>query len=280
NSYVISRRLAEEGVTVGLSGLGADELFGGYQQFSRAPQLSGLLRTLAFIPRSIRSGVIQSVGLCVDNRAAVEKLADAVAGDSSVAGVTRAARRLLSDKTLDTLGLRARRLGLAADFLETGDDREDPTLDGDAFNTVSRIEMAHYMRDTLLRDTDANSMRHSLEVRVPFLDLPLVEYVSSLPGRVKDHGRGHGKHLLRHACQTVLSDEVANREKTGFTLPIGAWMQNEMRDSCEAAIDRLATMPFLDGTAVRRLWNGFMANPGSSYWSRPLSLVVLGSQPW
>ncbi|MFM9058294.1 MAG: asparagine synthase (glutamine-hydrolyzing), partial [Planctomycetaceae bacterium] len=47
NSYVISRRLAEEGVTVGLSGLGADELFGGYQQFSRAPQLSGLLRTLA-----------------------------------------------------------------------------------------------------------------------------------------------------------------------------------------------------------------------------------------
>lgn len=280
NTYVVSRRLAQEGVTVGLSGLGADELFGGYPQFSRAPRLARLLRALTFAPRGLRAGVIRTLGALNGNRAATDKLADAVMGDPSVAGIAKSARRLLSDTRLATLGLGARLAGLAADYLEVGPDREDPALDGDAFNTVSRMEMAHYMRDMLLRDTDANSMRHSLEVRVPFLDLPLVEYVSSLPGSTKHRGRGHGKHLLRSACRTVLSDAVAHRSKTGFTLPIGDWMRNEMRDSCESAIDRLAAMPFFDGTAVRQLWDGFVANPASTYWSRPLALVVLGSQPW
>jgi asparagine synthase (glutamine-hydrolysing) len=105
-------------------------------------------------------------------------------------------------------------------------------LDGDPFNTVARLEATHYMGDTLLRDTDANSMRHSLEVRVPFLDLPLVNYVSALPGSVKRGGSS--KALLRLAGNHVLSKQISNRPKTGFTLPIGAWMRGEMREPCEA----------------------------------------------
>jgi asparagine synthase (glutamine-hydrolysing) len=133
------------------------------------------------------------------------------------------------------------------------------------------------MRDTLLRDTDANSMGQSLEVRVPFLDLPLVDYVSSLPGHIK---RGNGKankSLLRMACRKVLREDISRRPKTGFTLPIGDWMGDQMRESCEAAITHVEGLPFIKKTEVRRIWNSFLSDPKAMHWSRPLALVVLGS---
>jgi asparagine synthase (glutamine-hydrolysing) len=131
------------------------------------------------------------------------------------------------------------------------------------------------MRDTLLRDTDAVSMRHSLEVRVPFLDTPLVDYVSRLPGHVN---RGQAsKALLRKAGRGVLSDRITSRPKTGFTLPIGDWMRGPMREPCEAAISTLAGQSFIDGAEVRRTWQSFVADERSMHWSRPLALVVLGS---
>jgi asparagine synthase (glutamine-hydrolysing) len=134
------------------------------------------------------------------------------------------------------------------------------------------------MGDTLLRDTDANSMRHSLEVRVPFLDRPLVDYVSALPGSVKMEPNGEPKALLRRACHRLLPGSVLRRPKTGFTLPIGFWMRNQMRDSCDAAVERLAKQGVVDGVEVRRIWNEFLVNPQAMHWSRPLSLVAIGNQ--
>jgi asparagine synthase (glutamine-hydrolysing) len=133
------------------------------------------------------------------------------------------------------------------------------------------------MGDTLLRDTDANSMRQSLEVRVPFLDLPLVDYVSSLPGCVKSGANASSKSLLRVACRKAIRDDISKRPKTGFTLPIGEWMKHDMRESCEAAIERLESAAVLEGAEVRRIWNSFLRDDGEFHWSRPLSLVVLGS---
>jgi asparagine synthase (glutamine-hydrolysing) len=277
NTYVVSRRLAAEGVVVGLSGLGADEFFGGYQTFTRGPGWSRVLQGLSFLPDWLRSGAIAGVGQFNGRVGAIEKLRDLVAGDPSVAGITRSLRRAMSNDRLAALGLAAHEVGLAADYLDRGPMRHEPEYDGDPFNTVSRIEAAHYMRDTLLRDTDANSMRHSLEVRVPFLDLPLVNYVSSLPGYVKRSDRGLSKSLLREAAAGVLSREVANRPKTGFTLPIGNWMRGEMRESCEEAIRRVADLPFIEGGEVRRVWLSFLKDERAIHWSRPLALVVLGS---
>jgi asparagine synthase (glutamine-hydrolysing) len=275
NTYVVSGQLAGEGVIVGLSGLGADELFGGYATFTRAPRWSRLLNALKFVPPGIRRAAVAACGAVAAPPVLVEKLADLVAGDTSVAGVARALRRSLSDSRIGAMGLTPARLGLAPDYLEHEDSRIVPALDGDAFNTVARIEASHYMRDTLLRDTDAVSMRHSLEVRVPFLDLPLVEYVSALPGLLK---RGPvSKALLRQAGDSVLSTRITSRPKTGFTLPIGDWMRGPMREPSEAAIATLADQPFIDAAEVRRTWNAFLADKRSMHWSRPLSLVVLGS---
>jgi asparagine synthase (glutamine-hydrolysing) len=274
NTYVVSRRLAEENVVVGLSGLGADEFFGGYPSFRTAPRMASLVLALQFVPGPLRGDLVRTAGALSRRTGAFEKLADLVSGEPTVPAIALAMRRTLSDHALESLGLSGGRARSIPGDQFAG---ADPFQGVDAFNSVSRVESHHYMGDMLLRDTDANSMRHSLEVRVPFLDLPLVDYVSSLPGRVKRSPRGLPKYLLRAACQKVLRDDIARRPKTGFSLPIGDWMRHAMRESCEAAIDRLATVPFLDQAAIRHTWNTFVQNPESLRWSRPLALVVLGA---
>ena len=148
---------------------------------------------------------------------------------------------------------------------------------GDAFNVISRIELAHYMRNTLLRDSDANSMGHSLELRVPFLDLPLVEAVAALPGGVKEARGGPGKRLLREASSGHLPSAVVARRKTGFRLPIGDWIRGDMRDFCEHAIASAASIPVLRGDPVRDVWRRYADVRGPAPWANPFALVVLGA---
>ena len=273
NTYLVSRRLAREGVVVGLSGLGADELFGGYPCFERAPRWSRWLACLPLPFRRALAGGLSPIGHQADR---VAKVIDLCGGDATVAGVARSLRRVLSNREMAALGITPSPLGLGQDYLEMPSGRIETRIDGDDFNAVSRSEMTHYMTDTLLRDTDGNSMRHSLEARLPFLDLPLVDYVSSLPGTVKRATGGLTKTLLRQACPARLTTPVATRPKTGFTLPIGAWMRGPMRDACVAAVDSLAQVPGFDESAVRRGWMRFVSDSGAIHWTRPLALVVLG----
>ncbi|MFM8411512.1 MAG: asparagine synthase-related protein, partial [Alphaproteobacteria bacterium] len=147
----------------------------------------------------------------------------------------------------------------------------------DDFNVVSRVEMTRYMRNTLLRDADANSMTHALELRVPFLDTRLIEAVASLPGHVKHSTRGHGKRLLRAAMTKVLPLEVKSRSKTGFELPTDEWMRGEMRDFCEAAIEACADLAPFDGQEVRRVWKNYVDSCNREAWARPFAMVVTGA---
>ena len=166
----------------------------------------------------------------------------------------------------------------------------DAGVRGDVVNTVSRMELQGYMANTLLRDTDVMSMAHSLEVRVPFVDVNVVEFVLSLPGEWKLHqAHGGGKSLLGEASvpKPLLADAVADllprdflaRRKMGFTLPFEKWMQGRLRTEVGAvfADEGQLTGAGLVPNGARAVWQRFLHAPRAVGWSRPWSLFVLAN---
>src|SRR5262249_29081966 len=103
--------------------------------------------------------------------------------------------------------------------------RQALRLEGDT--AVSYLELRTYMVNTLLRDTDSMSMHHSLEVRVPLLDHPLVEFVADLPTQAKRRGAVN-KALLVEALGDLLPQEVVQQRKRTFTLPWESWLRGPM----------------------------------------------------
>ena len=142
----------------------------------------------------------------------------------------------------------------------------------DLFGEVSRLDLANYTKNVLLRDTDAMSMAQSLEVRVPFLDHVLVEFVLGLPGETKT---GPQKALLVDAVRDLLPREVLERPKHGFLLPIDVWMRTRLRTEVELA---LSTPPepvrgVVDPAAAAAIWSGYMR--GRRTWLQPWALYAL-----
>lgn len=274
NTYIVSGAVKDRDVSVALSGLGADELFGGYPSFRRVGRLRRALAAMAWVPQPMRRFVASRLvaSLPEGKRA---KFVDLVSRGRSAIELTALSRRVMSDEVIRGLGLQADRLGLSPVFLAP--EAYQPIVNAvDSFDVVSRAELTLYMGNTLLRDTDVNSMAHSLEVRVPFLGRQLVDFVSSLPGRTKQPRGAAPKNLLRKAMAGSLPESVFTRPKTGFTLPFDRWMAGPLRDQCEAGIASLESCSFLESAAVRRLWLDSLKPEKRIHWSRPLSLVVLG----
>jgi asparagine synthase (glutamine-hydrolysing) len=130
------------------------------------------------------------------------------------------------------------------------------------------------MAGTLLRDTDSVSMARSLEVRVPLLDTPLVEFVSALPDGAR-YRTGKQKALLVEALGELLPREIIAQPKRTFTLPWEEWLRGGLRARLEASFADPAPSlaPSLHEAGVRAVWESFFA--GKTSWSRPWSLYVL-----
>lgn len=275
NTFIVSGAAKDRDISVALAGVGADELFGGYSTFSRAARLEKFMRPLRWVPRGVRRAAAQ-VALAALPGIKREKAVEMVVRGVSPQELAIFARRLMLDDRLHRLGFNASRLGLNADYLPPDACGAFDTA-GDSFNEVSQVEISLYMGNTLLRDADVNSMAHSLEVRVPFLGKNLVDYVCSLPGAVRSPPQSRPKHLLREAIKDGLPPGIFSRPKTGFTLPIDAWIRGGLRDACQAAVDKLASSSLVDGQAVRSLWQEFQDPRVDGASSRRLSLIVLGS---
>ena len=141
-------------------------------------------------------------------------------------------------------------------------------------NQVSVFEAASYMANTLLRDTDCMSMAVSLEVRCPFLDHRLWEYVLPLAVSLKLDSK-LPKPLLLRAAGERLPSEIYLRRKRGFTLPFEQWLRNGLKAEVERELldaSQNANFP-LDAGNVARVWKAFLA--GKTSWSRPWALFVL-----
>lgn len=276
NTYVISGAVVDRGITVSLSGLGGDEIFGGYPSFRRLPLLRRMLAGVGWLPQRLRRTAAEAFTrrLPASRR---EKLVDQVSGGCSLLELAIQSRRLSSDTTLARLGLDAGRLGLTPTFLPAEAIDSFRTTETDAFGVVSQVESVLYMGNTLLRDADVNSMAHSLEIRVPFLSRRCVDVVAALPGRVKAPAGSESKHLLRAAMRSELPADVFSRPKRGFTLPFRQWMAGPLRAECEAAVDELSQCDIFAPGAIKQLWARYMGDGNAHQWARPLALVVLGN---
>jgi asparagine synthase (glutamine-hydrolysing) len=259
NTFVVSQAVKNAGITVALSGLGGDELFAGYPSFRRALKLHSLSRTARRVLRAalsvVRNGSVQR-----------HKFRQLMNSEGTPADVYRIPRRLFSK------GWGGPRR--AAPTITPGWGRHPV----DVVNEISRLELSGYMSNTLLRDTDAMSMAHSLEVRVPFVDTRLVDYVLSLPGAWKlNHGTKGPKPLLADALADLLPRDFLARPKMGFTLPFERWLQQNLRTEVSSVLEdaSMLSVPALNSAAVQKLWRNFLQKPRAVGWSRPWSLYVL-----
>jgi asparagine synthase (glutamine-hydrolysing) len=278
NTYFVSRAAAQSGLKVALSGLGSDEIFGGYSTFETTPRAAFVAGLGRWIPGPFR-GLTAGAAVRIASGDAVRKAAAAWRSPTEFPHAYYFTRLLFTPS-------RVRRL-LAPYFesKEYSGNQNNPwrarmaetsrqAAKLDSFTGVSCFELQSYMVNTLLRDTDSASMASSLEVRVPFLDHRLVEFVGRLPKNAK-YNRDVPKSLLVEALSDLLPDEVVGQSKRTFTLPWEVWLRGPLgvRLSQDLANLTPPLLKYLNPRAVRGAWQNFIV--GHTTWSRPWSLYVL-----
>ncbi len=274
NSYVVSKATKDAGVTMALSGLGGDEVFGGYDIFKRAHSLLDKKWMMSF-PIAVRKTLGRGLKLAKPG----------ISSDKIVKTITSKYlelpyyypinREVMDDEAIHKIlkfhdfpentvheilqhGIGVGTVGAKVPFL----------------SRVSYAEMNTYMQNVLLRDTDQMSMAHALEVRVPFLDHQLVEYIYGVRDDFKYPSTP--KKLLVESLGDLLPSEIVNRPKMGFTFPWEQWMKNELKSYSKTGLDHLKNLSFFEERALDDIWINFLKGNKKITWSRVWHLVVLG----
>ena len=269
NTYIVSKATKKAGITMALSGLGGDELFGGYAVFDRFAQLhkKQLLRHTPRLVRALGGNILT----LVKPGMASEKIAAYLKQDRlNFQAFYTVSRQVLLDKQIREIYHTT--ADMKNSVLDILTDHQLPVEDRDV-TTVSSAEIATYMQNVLLRDTDQMSMAHALEVRVPFLDHLLVEYVLALPDRFKL--LHPPKKLLIDAMGDHLPPEIVHRPKMGFVLPWKEWMKTELKAFCEEKLRSLGKRKGFREEGILNMWKSFLRNDARVSWSRIWILVVL-----
>jgi asparagine synthase (glutamine-hydrolysing) len=277
NTYVVAKAVRSAGLKVAWSGLGGDELFGGYPSFKRLSHARAWAGAWRHAPRAVRTAAAAAVRTMSRPSVATEKAAAVLETDGSLPETFPVLRQVFSHAERRTLLARHRTRLVASDPYVRLLEASWPDVESLPFLArVSYAEARTYMHDVLLRDTDQMSMRHGLEVRVPLLDHTLVEYAMGLSDDVRQAGGGP-KALLAASLDGVLPPDVIRRPKRGFVFPFAAWMRTALRPYVEARLlgGTLDERAGLDGEPVRRLWARFLEGGHDERWSRLWTLVAL-----
>lgn len=269
NTFVISHVAAERGLKVLLSGLGGDEVFGGYTTFWKAPllwrhrailsRMANVLPTRLFGSESERQKVVVSAqGFDLRDAYVLQRAIRWSAGSSRVAMLGALPdNAMIPPETWE---------------LMTTDHRHDD------YHRISYLESVFYMRNQLLRDADVFSSANAVELRVPFLDFDLVEKAWSFPGSYHRSMTGGGKRILKDILSRMHPGLPLSRRKMGFVFPWQHWLRDpKIHELVADTMHSPASYAELgvEPSEGREILRSFMARDPLTSWSQVWSLFVL-----
>lgn len=267
NVFVVSSVAAKAGIRVLLSGLGGDELFGGYTTFRRVPTMARFARYAAAI------APVMAV-LDTRHRRHWRKLALA-------RRVSECRDAYLLQRAIHWGPSHPAMPGLEG---PPGDCQMPPetwerlatAAEWDRFHQVAYLELSFYMRNQLLRDADIFSSAVAVEMRVPYLDIEVVRAAWHLTAG-EQSTRGRGKAVLRGLLARRLPDLSHRRPKTGFTFPWDDWLRGPLKPLVADVLHAPAAYQALglDAGCGRQMFDQFLKRQGEVSWFQVWSLFVL-----
>ncbi|HRB40861.1 MAG TPA: asparagine synthase C-terminal domain-containing protein, partial [Bacteroidia bacterium] len=251
------------------SGLGGDELFAGYPVFKRT-ELLQQKSWLWKLPLPLRQLLGKLITTLKQDTASIKQQQLLLSPDASLQYSFPVSRQVSNAKQLASF-IEEKFNGIDAVQEIVRELNKHKALP--LFSQVSAAEISSYMQNVLLRDTDQMSMAVALEVRVPFLDYKLVEYVMGVNDEYKNPV--YPKKLLVDSLGDLLPDEVVHRKKMGFVFPWERWLKKELHTFCGDRIYALANRGFMNKEALNNRWQSFNEGKPGVRWLDMWLCVVL-----
>jgi asparagine synthase (glutamine-hydrolysing) len=261
NTFVVSKHTRKHGVKMAISGLGGDELFAGYPQFKQIDFLTKI-KNIDKVPKVLRKSLAKILSSNT-TRADIQKVSNWLRLDSwDFKSLYPTFRQQIGNTDLKNI-------------INTNiENKTDYYSRSTVFNNMTINEINTYLQHVLLRDSDQMSMASALEVRVPFMDHELIDYVLTVPDKFKYPSIQ--KKLLVDSFPDILTTDIANRKKMGFVFPWEKWLRNELKDFVEINLAELENYPEFNISGVKSMWVQFLLGDKSIYWTQIWGLVVLG----
>lgn len=265
-TYLVSK-LAKQNVKVSLSGDGGDELFLGYNSYF---SVSGLWKRIEKYPHWIRklsADVIMKL-VPANKQGHWQNRALLLAADSPEDLYERSLirERLIKNIVVEKEAHSYKYRDNSYSFLPAISSR------------IALMDMEVYHPDDILVKVDRSAMAVSLETRVPFLDRDVVEFAWTLPTEYKQNEK-EGKLILKDVLYRYVPKELMERPKTGFAIPLAAWLQQkELREWANSLLDRktIKNQGLLDADTVDALWNDYLQK---GIWTEKIWYILM-FQDW
>ena len=272
STFFTSKLVYEKGFKIALSSIGSDELFAGSSVFKQVLELENKKWLYSFPPqlRNIFGKLLQRKNQSLKSQKLAEILNLKL---FELPYYYPVLRKIFTNNSINELtdfkNILSKDYSLNLGLKETLSKNRESNFS--LISKASALEIETYLQNILLRGSEQMGMANSLEIRFPFLDYKLVEYVLSLPNGLK-----HSKKILIDSTIGWVPEQIIERNEIDLVLPLKKWMKNELSSFCEESISNLEYYPNFSMSKVNLLWKDYLKGNPNANWIQIWSLVVLG----